>query len=329
MKINNQIAPIILFVYNRPNHTQKTLKALTKNLLADESRLLIYSDAPSDVSDKNNVNKIEKVRKLIRSKKWCKEVNIIEREKNYGLAKNIREGVTEVLNKHGKAIVLEDDLVVSPGFLEYMNKALNLYEEEEKVMHVSAHISHTTGREKLPETFFLRFMNCKGWGTWKRAWDKAIWDIDYLHREIHKPEHYSGFTLNGQFNGDIQLQKNLSGEMNTWAVYWAASIFLQGGLCLCPGQSLVQDIGKDGTGVHGINKKKKASMSYPIADHIEVKKTEPVESAQGREYLERFYRYGHKSDLLTRYAKDSKETIKNNRFTRSMFYFLKRVLKSS
>lgn len=322
-----RLAPIILFVFNRPEHTHKTLRALSNNPLANHSVLYVYSDAPNLSDSERSSKNVRQVRELIRSEKWCKEVIIVERSENFGLAKNIQSGVSEILEKHGRVIVLEDDLVVSPGFLEYMNKALNVYEEDEKVMHISAHINHTTGQENLPETFFLRFMDCKGWGTWKSAWDKAIWDIDYLYREIHKPEHYNGFTLNGHFNGDIQLKKNLTGEMNTWAVYWAASIFLRGGLCLCPGQSLVQDIGKDGSGVHGIKSKKKALSTFPIANHIDVKKIKPVESTEGRKYIERFYKYGHKSDSIARISKNTKRLLKTNKFTRPIFYQLKNMVK--
>src|SRR2546423_14535813 len=146
------LAPVSLFVYNRPWHLKQTLESLEKNFLSGQSVLYIYSDGPRADATPEQLQKIKEVRSLIRSKKWCKETYIIESETNKGLAKSIIEGVTELVNDFGKEIVLEDDLVLSPGFLKYMNEALTLYESEERVMHVSGYIFETS--LKLPETLF-------------------------------------------------------------------------------------------------------------------------------------------------------------------------------
>jgi GT2 family glycosyltransferase len=118
-----ELSPIILFVYNRPSHTEQTLKDLMQNELADQSVLYIYADGPKENATEEQIKKINEVRQLIRSKTWCKEAHIKEAEKNKGLADSIIDGGTEQVNKYGKVIVLEHDLITARGFLKYMNKA--------------------------------------------------------------------------------------------------------------------------------------------------------------------------------------------------------------
>lgn len=149
----NTLAPIVLFTYNRPHHTQKTLQALMQNELADKSVLYIYCDGAKEHATETDKTNITEVRKVVRSKQWCKEVHIIEAEKNKGLAKSIISAVTEIVGKYGKIIVLEDDIITSKGFLRYMNDALSIYQTQDKVMHVSAYMY--PHKERLPETFFF------------------------------------------------------------------------------------------------------------------------------------------------------------------------------
>ena len=128
-----RLAPIVLFVYDRPWHTHQTLEALKSNLLAENSLLIIYSDGPKEEATDEQLSNIKEVRKLIREKKWCGQVEIIESDCNKGLAASIINGVTKVVNEFGEIIVLEDDLVTSKGFLKYMNDCLELYASEETV----------------------------------------------------------------------------------------------------------------------------------------------------------------------------------------------------
>lgn len=148
------MAPVVLFVYNRPMHTEQTLEALHQNELADESILYIYADGPKGNLTKDAIEKIIRTRRVIRKKKWCKEVHIIESTHNKGLADSIISGVTDTVNRYGKAIVLEDDVVTSKGFLRYMNDALVMYEHDAGAMHISGFIPYTRGAAALPETFF-------------------------------------------------------------------------------------------------------------------------------------------------------------------------------
>lgn len=290
-------APIVLFVYNRPEHTRKTLEALKDNIDADQSRLIIYCDGQKPDAIQEELDKIIEVKAAVREQKWCREVEVIERPQNYGLAKNIISGVTEVLNEYGKVIVLEDDIVTSPGFLKYMNSALNLYQNEARVMHISGYLPKTSGWNKLPSTFFLRFMSCWGWGTWNSSWQSLNTDSKFLYDSIlERDVNFNKFNLEGSIALSNQLKDNIAGKIDTWAIKWMASIYLESGLCLYPNQPLVSNIGWDGSGVHsqdlGMNSQFEVDLSY----HIDIKKEVIKESEAGRKYLKRFYKYGNKSN---------------------------------
>ena len=163
---NNNLAPIVLFVYNRPWHTKQTVEALQKNELSSESELFIYSDASKN---KEAEEKVQEVREYIRTIDGFKKVTIIEREKNWGLANSIIDGVTKVVNEYGKIIVLEDDLVTSPYFLKFMNESLEFYKNEKKVWHISGW-NYPIFKEQKCGTFLWKKMNCWGWSTWKDRW---------------------------------------------------------------------------------------------------------------------------------------------------------------
>ena len=188
------LAPIVLFVYNRPWHTLQTLEALRKNALASESILYIFADGPKPFADESAMHKINETRECIKKKQWCKEVIIYEREINLGLADSIINGVTEIVNKHGKIIVLEDDIVTSKGFLKYMNDALDIYELEEKVMHISGYMFPV--KKKLPKTFFYKPTTCWGWATWSRSWKYFKKDAKSQIDILDNTKSWREFTIN-------------------------------------------------------------------------------------------------------------------------------------
>lgn len=128
-----ELAPVVLFVYNRPKHALQTLQALANNDLADESTLYIFADGPKENASKPELDKIKEVRIIIKSTQWCEHVTIVERDKNKGLDNSIVDGITEIISKHGNIIVLEDDIVTAPGFLRFMNDNLLIYESSEEV----------------------------------------------------------------------------------------------------------------------------------------------------------------------------------------------------
>ena len=241
-----KISPVVLFVYNRPWHTEQTLNALVQNELADQSVLYIYADGPKENATDEEMQKIEEVKEVISSKKWCKEVHIIKAETNKGLAESIITGVTEIVNQYGKVIVLEDDIVTSKGFLKYMNDALELYKEEDKVYHISGYMFPVKG--KLPETFFNRQTSCWGWATWAKQWNQLETSPKKLMKKLEERNLVKEADIDGTNQFIIQLQSNINGTMKTWAVLWHFSVFLNNGLCLHPRKSLVKNIGLDNSG---------------------------------------------------------------------------------
>lgn len=242
-------APIALFVYNRPDHTARTLNFLKKNELAEESRLFVFSDGNKGVED---LDAVQKVRDLVKNIEGFKSVEVIEHAENQGLATSIIKGVTMLVEKYGHIIVLEDDLITSPHTLRYFNEALHKYKHEEKVMHIGAYM-YSLENKLLPESFFYRAATSWGWATWDRAWKEFNPDIDALIRSFNAQKKRE-FSIDHTMNFWKQMLEFKRGKNNSWAIRWYASIFLKGGLTLNPAHSLVNNIGHDGTGVHsGIN----------------------------------------------------------------------------
>lgn len=239
------LAPIALFVYNRPDHTRRTLAYLQKNLLVEESRLFIFSDGPKTAADKD---KVEEVRALAKELTGFKSVKLIARKENMGLANSIISGVTQLVNEFGKVIVFEDDLLSSPYTLQYFNESLVKYANDEEVMHIGAYMFGLADKT-LPETFFYRIATSWGWATWAHAWKNFEPDIDKLMGQFDKPKMHR-FSIEGTMNFWKQMLEFKAGKNNSWAIRWYASIFLKSGLSLNPSRSLVHNIGHDGTGVH-------------------------------------------------------------------------------
>ncbi|OGI20890.1 MAG: glycosyl transferase [Candidatus Melainabacteria bacterium RIFOXYA12_FULL_32_12] len=239
------LAPIALFVYNRLEHLEKTINALQNNILALDSELYIFSDGAKDEKSSEQVNKI---RKYIKTISEFKKIIVIEREKNLGLANSIISGVTEVINKYGKIIVLEDDMVTSRYFLKYMNEALEYYENEDRVISIHGYIYPV--KKELPNTFFMKGADCWGWATWKRGWDLFEHDGKKLLQELENKKLTYEFDFNGSYIYIDILKAQVTGINSSWAIRWYASAFLKDRLTLYPGKSLVQNIGLDGIGTH-------------------------------------------------------------------------------
>lgn len=243
------LAPIALFVYNRPKHTARTLNFLKQDYLAADSRLFIFSDGPKSAADEKLVNE---VRELIRNTDGFRSVEIFERKENLGLANSVISGVTKLVKDYKQVIVLEDDLITSPHTLTYFNESLNRYRNEEKVMHIGAYM-YPLENNSLPESFFFRIATSWGWATWERAWQHFEPNVDLLMSQFDA-KRKSEFSIDHKMNFWKQMKEFKAGKNNSWAIRWYASIFLKGGLTLNPAHSLVNNIGHDGTGVHsGIN----------------------------------------------------------------------------
>jgi hypothetical protein len=238
-------APVVLFVYNRPWHTRQTLEALLANAEATRTSLYVFSDAPKDVAASKAV---AEVRSLIREIRGFESTTIVERESNLGLAGSIVEGVSRVCNEHGRVIVLEDDVVVSPYFLGFMNDGLNRYEEDQRVVSIHGYVYPV--ERALPKTFFLRAAHSWGWATWKRGWDLYNPDGQRLLDELKRQNLTHQFDFDGSYPYTKMLKQQIAGRNDSWAIRWYATAFLSGKLTLYPGRSLVRNIGMDGSGVH-------------------------------------------------------------------------------
>lgn len=274
-------APIALFVFNRLDHLKQTIGSLMENKLASESHLFIYSDGPKLQED---ISKVASVREFIKNVSGFKSVRISCSEVNKGLAASIVSGVTKLTSEFGKVIVLEDDIITSPFFLSYMNDALDLYSNEERVMHISGFM-FPIEKYSHEGSMFLRPTTCWGWGTWSRAWNKYSKNIEVIEQKMTKDK-IKDFNLDNSYDYYKQVEQNKSGKIKTWAIFWYASVYLEGGLSLHPTISLCCNIGLDGTGVNcGTSDRFNVQMDY------EYKKLAPIDVFENSEARKKLVQY--------------------------------------
>lgn len=242
------MAPVALFVHSRLEHTRRTLAALADNERASETPLFVFADAARNSSE---ARAVQAVRRLVASACGFKSVEVIERERNFGLACNIIDGVSSVVQRHGRVIVLEDDLVTGPYFLNFLNDALDRYGGDRRVWHINGWTYPTDlGVGGLP--FFTSIMECWGWATWADRWAHFQKDPENLLKSFTAAQ-VQRFNIGGGYDYWEDVRRNARGVMNTWAVFWYATIFARGGLCLSPPQSHVVNIGIDGSGSNSGN----------------------------------------------------------------------------
>jgi hypothetical protein len=276
-------APIVLFVYARLSHTRLTVDALLKNPGAELSDLIIFSDAARTTEKQANV---DEVRAYLKTITGFRSITIKHRPYNFGLAKSIIDGVTKAVNKYGRIIVLEDDMVTSPHFLTYMNEALDKYAYDDRVASIHGYVYPV--KQLLPEAFFLRGADCWGWATWQRGWKLFNPNGQHLLDELKQKKLIGAFNFNGAYPFSSMLEGQINGSNDSWAVRWHASAFLAEKLTLYPGRSLVNNIGNDSSGVHCGD-----DMGYGLvvsSSPIDLGSIEVQASAQGQAAFEAFFR---------------------------------------
>jgi hypothetical protein len=252
------LAPIVLFVYNRPEHTTRTLEALQQNALASQSDLTIYSDGPKRPEHEDAV---AQVRKAIRNTVGFRSVKIVERSNNLGLANSIISGVTDACESSGKVIVLEDDLLVAPQFLTFLNRGLDRYEDDDRVFQISGYMF--PGCIGKGEATFLPLISTWGWATWRRAWkyfDPNLLGLESIRNDAKLRYR---FDINGTYDYFTMAEQQQLGALDSWGIKWYLSVFLQNGLTLFPNVSLTQNIGIDGSGTHGAGHSELQSVLKP------------------------------------------------------------------
>jgi hypothetical protein len=296
--------PILLFVYNRLEHARRAVESLQSNNLATESPLFIYSDGAKNEESRSEVNN---VRNFVHTISGFAEINIIERSENWGLARNIIDGVTTQVNRFGRVIVVEDDLVVAPHFLQFMNDALDTYADEPRVGHIQA--CDFTKDDSLPDTFLIKWTGSWGWATWDRAWKMFNPDGRYLLQQIEQRGLARKFDFDGKYGFTRMLRRQTEGKNNSWAIRWNASLFLNDILSLNVGRSLVQNEGFDGSGTNCGGGGLYSSSLY--MERLAVKKISPIEeSIVGRRAMTAYY--ARTNSFMAKAIRRIKRTLKGD-----------------
>tara|TARA_R110002051_G_scaffold325568_1_gene428957 strand:- start:6513 stop:7403 length:891 start_codon:yes stop_codon:yes gene_type:complete len=246
-------APICLFTYNRLEETKRTIDALQNNFLAAKSELYIFSDGYKKEMDKE---KIEAVRNYIKTITGFKKLTIFESPINKGLANSIIDGVSQVINIYGKVIVLEDDLITSPNFLNFMNEALNFYKDNNKVFSISGYTMNLPSLDLTNKDFYLGYRASSwGWATWDRSWSNIDWEIkDFM-------EFKTNISARLKFNrggSDMvrMLKGQMKGEIDSWAIRWCYNQFKRNQYTIYPVKSKVTSIGFGANATHTIATKR-------------------------------------------------------------------------
>jgi hypothetical protein len=241
----SQWAPIALFIYKRPEHARRTIASLKVCAGYEESPLYVFADGPKTGAE---VPAVQATRAAARELLGTRAV-FVEQDQNRGLANSIIAGTTELCERHGRVVVVEDDLTLGPSFLRFLNEGLERYEDEPRVMHVAGHMFDVPSLADTREALFLPLTSSWGWATWKRAWDQfdpsaSGWQERLVGEEAER------FDLGGRYDYSRMLRRQMSGRIDSWAIRWYYTVFARDGLALYPPQTLVLNEGFDGTGTH-------------------------------------------------------------------------------
>ncbi len=288
------LAPVALFIYRRPEHTRRALECLLACPELANSPIHIFSDSAKTPEVARAVDQTRKI-----AHELVPNATFVERTQNYGLARSIIEGTTDLTARYGRVIVIEDDLEVGPGFLRFMNDALDRYAEDDRVMAVSGYQFPLEPELTEPSVFFS-FPSSWGWATWARAWrhfDASASGFRALQRDRALRRR---FDLDGTYPYFAMLVRQQRGEIDSWAIRWHLSVFGCGGLVLFPGRSLVRNTGFDGSGTQG-----KVSFATPaVANEPTVRELPAVALSAAAQ--DRVFSY-----LAAQTARDRKQRVKH------------------
>jgi hypothetical protein len=240
------LAPIAAFVHARPAHTRRMIKSLQANPAARNSDLFVFADAPKKPEQ---AQAVRDVREIVRGIEGFASVTLIERERNLGLSGSITDGITKLCAERGRVIAVEDDLVVAPGFLDFLNRGLDHYADLDRVFQISGYMY--PGQYGERDAFFLPMISCWGWATWKRAWAHYDGKMSGFEKLTADESLRRRFNLNGAYDYFSMASQQYSQALDSWGIRWHLSVFLKDGLVLYPPTSLVQNAGTDGSGTHG------------------------------------------------------------------------------
>jgi len=244
-------SPVVIFVYNRPLHTKEMLKSLNQCRGCGQTELFIYADGPKTSND-TKVNEVRAIIHNFEKNNQFASVNIIESDRNRGLAASVISGVTSIIERYGRVIVLEDDLVVSDDFLEYMNEALAYYEDYPKVWSIAGYSPKMPAAEKSgADVYVCLRAGSWGWATWKDRWDMVDWDVsDY---DIFRQDRKKRKAFDRRSPGMTKmLDMQMNGEIDSWAIRWCYTQFKEDMYTINPTYSRIKNLGVDGSGTHGV-----------------------------------------------------------------------------
>tara|TARA_Y100000768_G_scaffold111670_1_gene82255 strand:- start:641 stop:1552 length:912 start_codon:yes stop_codon:yes gene_type:complete len=263
----NSYAPIALFVYNRLQHTKKVLENIKKNSISKKSILYVFSDFNNDHSEKN---KIKKIRDYLKNLNGFKKINIIHRKLNLGTSRNIVLGLNHIFKKHSRCIIIEDDILISRNFLNQMNYFLEKFNKIKNIATIEGYMYPVKFKKNTPNYFFLKGTGCWGWATWKRSWKNYENSHEKLLNKFNNKKHLiNDFDYHNSYPYFRMLKKQRRSKKKSWAIKWYALNYLKNNYTVYFKNSLVKNIGLDGSGEnckvdYEINQKKFKNKTYKI-----------------------------------------------------------------
>ena len=252
---NKTFAPIVLFVYNRPEHTKKTVEGILTNPEAKDTILYIFADGPKPTANEEARANVKAVREYIHTIKGFKDVIIEESEVNRGLAPATIYGVTKIFSKHDRVIMIEDDDIPTSHFLEFENECLEKYKDDPKIWCVGGYVYYPTPVKSdiNDDIYLVNKPTSWGFGTWKRCWDKIIWDMDTLKGLFAHKSIVKGFSK--WCGGEMSpiMFSWFEGRSSSWSIRYNFAAYLNDSKTIRPVHSLILNSGMDGTGTHNQN----------------------------------------------------------------------------
>ena len=230
------LAPIVIFAFNRPYALQKMLESLQLNPLFKESLTFIFVDGARNQAEQIKVNQVITIARSVTP-------NVFVSDKNIGLGASIISGVSQIINKYGKAIVLEDDLYLMPGFLSYMNDALVQYKSDERIFSICGYGLKVKRPKDYTGDVYLGIRSSSwGWATWSDRWNTVDWEVkdwDRLssNRKLQKAFNEGGSDMYGMLKGYKE------GKICSWAIRFCYSQHKQHKYSVHPFLSYVENYG--------------------------------------------------------------------------------------
>ena len=263
----NSYSPIALFVHNRLKHVKNVIAAIKKNSISKKSIIYIFSDFSDDQVE---IHKINKIRKYLKNLKGFQKIIIVERKDNFGTSKNIVLGLNQIFKKYSRCIIIEDDILISKNFLSQMNYFLEKFSKFKNIVTIEGYMYPVKFKKNTPNYFLLKGVGCWGWATWKRSWKNYEESASKLLNEFSgKKELIYNFDYYGSYPYYKMLKKQKWTKKKSWAIKWYAYNFIKNNYSIYFKNTLVKNIGLDGSGVnckidYQINQKKFKIHKYKI-----------------------------------------------------------------